>query len=84
LEFLVSGTPTNVQLTRQSDNLLIHPLATTEFTGSASVFDFLKAFNLTVEQASTISDHLPVWAEFSVIEGFRPNLTAAREASKMK
>ena len=81
---LISGTPTNVRFTQQYDNLLINPLATTEFVARCGVYDFLKVFNLTIEQATAISDHLPVWADFSVTEGFGGNLTASRAASDIK
>jgi deoxyribonuclease-1-like protein len=84
LTCLISDAPTNVQFTQQHDNLLINPLATTEFVARCGVHDFLKVFNLTIEQASSISDHLPVWADFSVTEGFGGNLTAAREEPTMK
>lgn len=84
LQLLISGTATNVELTRHADNLLIHPLATSEFTGRAGVFDFLKAFNLTVEQASAISDHLPVWAEFSIHEGDSATWTASQSTRSLQ
>ncbi len=84
LTCLISDSPTNVQFTQQYDNLLINPLATTEFVARCGVYDFLKVFNLTIEQASSISDHLPVWADFSVSEGFGGNLTASRDESTIK
>lgn len=77
LRCLILGPATNVQLTQHCDNILIHPLATTEFMGRSGAYDFLKTFNLTMEQASAISDHLPVWAEFSIHEGYQRDLTAA-------
>jgi hypothetical protein len=40
-----------------------------EFTGRAGVFDFGREYGLTDQQALLISDHFPVWAEFSVFEG---------------
>jgi hypothetical protein len=42
------------------------------------VFDFLREFNLTREQATAVSDHLPLWAEFSVYEGGRAGPVATR------
>lgn len=84
LSCLITQSPTNVRFTEQYDNLLINPLATTEFMGRCGVHDFLKVFNITIEQATAISDHLPVWADFSPIEGFAGNLTASREAPTMK
>jgi hypothetical protein len=42
---------------------------TVENTGQLGVFDFLKHFNLSLDDALEISDHLPVWADFSCLEG---------------
>jgi endonuclease/exonuclease/phosphatase family metal-dependent hydrolase len=77
LACLITEAPTNVRSTRQYDNLLVDPQATCEYTGSGGVFDFLRAFNLTIEQAVEISDHLPVWADFSTVEGSAGIMTAA-------
>jgi deoxyribonuclease-1-like protein len=70
LATVVSGeTPTNTLQNAQYDNILFHQTATSEFTGRGGVFDFLRQYNLTLQQAQRISDHMPVWAEFSVLEG---------------
>ena len=39
-----------------------------EFTGTCGVFDLMAEFRLSVDEALEVSDHLPVWAEFSVRE----------------
>lgn len=78
---VISGsTPTNTARTAQYDNILFHDAATSEFTGRGGVYDFMRDFNLTQDQAERVSDHLPVWAEFSVYEGGRPGPIAARPA----
>ena len=64
--------PTNTRGNAQYDNLLFHSQATTEFTGRGGVYDFMRVVNLTLDQALKVSDHLPVWAEFSVYEGGAP------------
>jgi hypothetical protein len=81
----LSGTATNTQQTAQQENLLFQLSATTEYAGRSGLYDFMREFNLTLEQASQVSDHLPVWAEFSVVEGgghpavaFSPKLTVVR------
>ena len=84
LTCLITNSPTNVRFTQQYDNLLVDPLASMEFTGRSGVHDFLKIFNLTIDQATAISDHLPVWADFSPLEGFNGNLTASRDAPNVK
>lgn len=69
---VVNNTPTNTRGDKQYDNILFSRVATTEFSGRGGVFDFLRQYNLTLEQALAVSDHLPVWVEFSVYEGGRP------------
>jgi endonuclease/exonuclease/phosphatase family metal-dependent hydrolase len=81
LAWIVSNTPTNTRATAQYDNIFYLRTATPEFTGRGGVYDFLREFNLTLEQAVKVSDHLPVWAEFSVYEGGRAGPVAARSGS---
>jgi hypothetical protein len=69
LTWAVQNRPTNTLGTQPLDNLVYDIHATTEFTGATGVFDFLRQFNMSIEQATNVSDHLPIWAEFSVIEG---------------
>ena len=65
----ISGTPTNTRQTHQYDNLVFQLPATSEYAGRSGVFDFMREYNLTLDQALEVSDHLPVWAEFSMHEG---------------
>ena len=65
----ISGRPTNTRQTEQLDNLVFQLPATAEYRGQSGIFDFMREFNLTMDQALQVSDHLPVWAEFSVLEG---------------
>ena len=51
------------------DNIVFDRRATSEFTCKAEVFDLMREFDLTIDNALEISRHLPVWAEFSVYEG---------------
>ncbi len=78
IHWAVSGVPTNTRGTKQYDNILFSNLATTEYTGRWGVFDMIRQFNLTTEEALEISDHMPVWAEFSLREGGQPGRVAAR------
>lgn len=80
---VLKNTATNTRGNRQYDNLILDLRATREFTGRSGVFDFLREFNLTMEQALEISDHLPVWAEFSILEGAGapPGAQAGAEAA---
>jgi deoxyribonuclease-1-like protein len=66
---LVSGVPSTVRGTQLLDNILLDRRATCEFTGRVEVVDIIRQFELTAPGASEVSEHLPVWAEFSVYEG---------------
>ena len=45
---------------------------------AASIADLAKEFGLTQAQALEVSDHCPVWAEFSAYEGVAVRSIAAR------
>ncbi|MFT5304234.1 MAG: deoxyribonuclease-1-like protein [Mariniblastus sp.] len=53
----------------QSDSLIFNDATTVEFTGRGGAFDFLRHYNLRAEDARRLSDYMPVWAEFSAVEG---------------
>ncbi|MEO2009682.1 MAG: endonuclease/exonuclease/phosphatase family protein [Pirellulaceae bacterium] len=76
--WVVSGEPTNVALSASYDNILFHRRDTLEFTGVGGVYNFPKEFSLSRSSADEISDHLPVWAEFSIYEGVSPALASGR------
>ena len=59
-------------------SVFFHDQATREFTGQGGIYDFLRKFRMTIEQALVVSDHLPVWAEFSIYEGGTPGHVAKR------
>jgi deoxyribonuclease-1-like protein len=66
---VITGMPTNTRQTHTSANILFDSAATVEYTGRSGVLNWMTEYGLTVEQALTVSEHLPVWAEFSVYEG---------------
>ncbi len=76
MTWAISSVPTDTRGTAQLDNIVFHSKATSEFTGRSGVFDFLRRYNLTLEEALEVSDHLPVWAEFYVYEGGQPGRVA--------
>jgi deoxyribonuclease-1-like protein len=78
---LVVGTWTNTRQNKQYDNLIIHRPSTTEHTGRWGVFDVVRQWNLTEQQALQVSDHFPVWAEFSVYERDFTGRIASRRKS---
>jgi deoxyribonuclease-1-like protein len=74
---LVSGVPTTTRGTQRLDNILLDRRATREFTGRVEVVDMLREFELTMPDAMAVSEHLPVWAEFSAYEGGQPGNAVA-------
>ncbi|MCC9606852.1 endonuclease/exonuclease/phosphatase family protein [Blastopirellula sp. JC732] len=68
ITYTVSDEPTNTLRKKSYDNLVFIAADTREFTGRAGVYDMQKEHGLTLEQASEVSDHLPVWGEFSAYE----------------
>jgi deoxyribonuclease-1-like protein len=66
---LIAGVPTNTRGNKTYDNMVVHQASTSEFTGTAAVFDLMDRYNLTMDQALEVSDHMPIWAEFSIFEG---------------
>jgi endonuclease/exonuclease/phosphatase family metal-dependent hydrolase len=78
ISYVISGIPTNTHGNKTYDNILFDRRASTEFLGRGGVLDVMREFNLTLDEALKVSDHLPIWAEFSVYEGGRPGNVAAR------
>ncbi len=76
----ISGVPTNTHGDRQLDNIVFSRGAT-EFTGRSGVLDVIRHFNLTLDEALAVSDHMPVWAEFSAYEGGESGELARRRQS---
>ncbi len=81
MTWIISGVPTNTRRTETYDNMLFDRAATIEFTGRAGVFDLVREFNLTEQQALEVSDHFPIWAEFSAYEGGQPGARGESAAS---
>ncbi|MEM9368584.1 MAG: deoxyribonuclease, partial [Planctomycetota bacterium] len=61
---LGGDAPTNVRRTKVYDHILIDRLTTQEFTGRAGVLDLQQLLGVDEATERSISDHLPVWAEF--------------------
>ncbi|MBD3673366.1 MAG: endonuclease/exonuclease/phosphatase family protein [Planctomycetaceae bacterium] len=62
---------TNTRGTSQMDNIVVDQRYTIEMTGQAGVMDLMEMYGLSRENALKVSDHLPVWADFSMFEGDR-------------
>ena len=76
--WVISRVPTNTRGTKQYDNIVFADLATAEYSGRWGVFDMIRQFNLTVDEALEVSDHQPVWAEFGLREGGQSGRIATR------
>ena len=59
---------TDTLQTKTLDHILIDQTRTREYTGRFGLVDLQKQFGLTQQQALMVSDHLVLWAEFSVYE----------------
>lgn len=64
----IVGIPTNYTRSKTNDNILINRLATREYTGRAGAIDLGNAYQLDKAQTLKISDHQPIWAEFTIQE----------------
>lgn len=65
---IVNGVPTMTKANVANDNMMISRNDTAEFTGAWGVVDYASEFKLSERQALDISDHRPIWAEFSIYE----------------
>ena len=84
LRAAIVGMATNTRNDRQFDNILIDDRATVEFTDESGVFDFMKRFNMTLDEALAISNRMPVWAEFSMFEGLTPGRAATGQFNQQR
>lgn len=73
----ISKTPSNTRGTKLYDNLIFDRRATSEFTGRSGVLNLMHEYQLSLQQALEVSDHFPVWGEFSVYEGGHGGTVAA-------
>jgi deoxyribonuclease-1-like protein len=65
---VVGTTPTNTAGNKTYDHILLDRTITTEYTGVFGVIDLQRDYGLSADQAARVSDHRPVWAEFSAYE----------------
>ena len=84
LRWAISGRATNTRGNKLYDNILFDSRATTEYLGQGGVVDLMREFNLSMQQALAVSDHLPIWAEFSLREGGRPGSVAVRPGGRIR
>lgn len=66
--WIIQNQPTNTRKTKIYDNIIFDSGLTSEYTGRGGVLDFAAWFGISMEEALTISDHMPVWGEFTLFE----------------
>lgn len=85
---LIRGVYTNTRQNALYDNIVLHQPSTAEFSGRAGIFNYLQLYQLppqqALEKALKVSDHLPVWAEFSAYEATTPGRVAGRQVSSVR
>ena len=84
ITWVITGMPTNTRGTHLYDNLLFDSRTTVEYDRRAGVFDLMNEFHLSMGQALAVSDHLPIWAEFSLMEGGKGALVSQAGASNLR
>lgn len=65
---LIQNVFTNTRQSKLYDNIVVDQYSSQEFTGRSAVWDLREYFKITVDEALKMSDHYPVWAEFSAFE----------------
>lgn len=79
---LVRGVYSNTLQNALYDNIIVHQPSTAEFNGRAGVYNYMPLYQLDPlqarEKALKVSDHIPVWAEFSIYEAAMPGRVANR------
>jgi deoxyribonuclease-1-like protein len=79
---LIRGVYTNTRQNALYDNIVLHQASTAEFSGRAGIYNYMPLYQLPPQQATEkalqVSDHLPVWAEFSAYEATSPGRVAGR------
>ena len=85
ISWAIADTPTNTKGTKSYDNILFLARETNEYTGRSGVVDMVRRFNRDTDWIySEVSDHLPIWAEFSIHEGGNRGRVAAKPTAAAK
>jgi endonuclease/exonuclease/phosphatase family metal-dependent hydrolase len=69
IHHVVTGVTTNTRRSQMYDNILFDSRSTVEWTGRWGVFDLMAEYGLNLQEALEVSDHFPVWTQFSAYEG---------------
>lgn len=83
IQAAVTSAPTDIFGRHQTSNLLYDRGLTVEAIGRGGVYDFLRVYNLSVAQSQTVSSYLPVYAEFTPLEGLTISQQTASAANSL-
>jgi endonuclease/exonuclease/phosphatase family metal-dependent hydrolase len=85
ITWAIADKPTNTLETKSYDNILFFARETNEYTGRSEVVDMVRRFNKERDWIKdTVSDHLPIWAEFSIYEGGNHGRVATKPTAAAK
>ncbi len=65
---IAGNLKTNTRRSKTYDHIVMDQNVTREYTGQFGVLDLQTFLGISEDQALMVSDHLPVWAEFSAYE----------------
>ncbi len=65
----VRSLPTDIFGRYQTSNILFDTDTTSEYLGRGGAYDFPRVLDLNLAQAETVTSQLPVYAEFTAVEG---------------
>jgi deoxyribonuclease-1-like protein len=82
IQTAIQKITTNTRGNRSYDNLVFDQRATTEYLGKSGVLNMMQEFQLSEIEALKVSDHLPIWAEFSAYENANPEQMARQPNSR--
>lgn len=68
VQSIAGETKTNTFSNARQDHIIIDARMTREYSGRSGVLSMVDQFGLTEEQALQVSDHQPLWGEFSIYE----------------
>ena len=65
----VRSMPTDIFGRHQTSNVIVQRGQTSEFLGRGGVVNILRQYNLSKSEAESVSPHLPIFADFTPVEG---------------
>lgn len=65
----VRSLPTDIFGRYQTSNILLDGATTSEYLGRGGAYDFPRVLGLNLVEAETVTSQLPVYAEFTAVEG---------------